>query len=729
MNDQKLYLKKRRNDALAKWFISVIGVGTILAVLTIIVVIISEILPLFITNELTKKVNITLPTNVVATNLGPWFEKTLTLDEKGKLSIYDIHSKKVEKELSIIKENQQILSVERGLDQAMTLRLSDQSLMRLKLGFKPTFDQESRRTIVFNTKTKEAMAQFPEEITTGLSRETEDGLTVFSAITKDGKLLVSSIEKSENFLGEVEETKNNFEVKVEGKVAKISANELGNRFYSVTDSGVLEFWDIRATSFKSRGQLQIDLSTRKITHLVGMVGIDEVALGFDNGEIEVVALASVDGGVLEPVQIHRAKVANSNIKELIASPRNRTLFAIDDNSVLTAWYSTNERRLITKVIKGGVETISVADRGHGLSITSRDRDLSIWHWNSPHPEGGYKAFFSKIWYSGYSEPEYAWQSSSGSDDFEPKISLVPLIYGSIKGAFYAMLFSVPLAVFAALYTSVFAGTRVRSIIKPIVELMSAIPSVVVGFLGALWLAPLIDSHLLEMAISLPLMVLILAFLPKIMGQVGGKDLMMLRPGSVLIISGLGLVFSFVLASPITFVLESSFFEGDFRTWLVEFMNGNYDMRNSIIIGMTLGFAVIPIIYTISEDSISSVPRGLMSASLALGATPWQTAWRVILPAASPGIFAAVTLGLGRAVGETMIVLMATGNTPIMDMNIFEGFRALSANIAVEMPEAPVGGTLYRTLFLSAGVLLVFTSVLNTITEIVRHRLSKTYSKL
>jgi len=101
----------------------------------------------------------------------------------------------------------------------------------------------------------------------------------------------------------------------------------------------------------------------------------------------------------------------------------------------------------------------------------------------------------------------------------------------------------------------------------------------------------------------------------------------------------------------------------------------------------------------------------------------------VLPTASPGIFAAMTLGLGRAVGETMIVLMATGNTPIMDVNIFEGFRALSANIAVEMPEAPAGGTLYRTLFLSAAVLLLFTSVLNMVTEMVRHRLAKNYSKL
>jgi phosphate transport system permease protein len=142
----------------------------------------------------------------------------------------------------------------------------------------------------------------------------------------------------------------------------------------------------------------------------------------------------------------------------------------------------------------------------------------------------------------------------------------------------------------------------------------------------------------------------------------------------------------------------------------------------------LGFAVIPIVFSMSEDALSSVPKGLTTASLALGANRWETAWKIVLPAASPGIFAAIVLGFGRAIGETMIVLMATGNTPILDINIFNGLRALSANIAVEIPEAPQGGSLYRVLFLSAGILLVFTSVLNSISEIIRQRLRKTYSK-
>jgi phosphate transport system permease protein len=147
-----------------------------------------------------------------------------------------------------------------------------------------------------------------------------------------------------------------------------------------------------------------------------------------------------------------------------------------------------------------------------------------------------------------------------------------------------------------------------------------------------------------------------------------------------------------------------------------------------VVGFALGFAVIPIIFTISEDALSNVPESLTSASLALGASRWQTVRRVVLPAAAGGIFAAVMLGLGRAIGETMIVLMATGNTPIMSISPFNGFRAMSACIAVEIPEAPVGGTLYRVLFLTALILFIFTFLINSLSALIGDRLRKKYAR-
>jgi phosphate transport system permease protein len=175
------------------------------------------------------------------------------------------------------------------------------------------------------------------------------------------------------------------------------------------------------------------------------------------------------------------------------------------------------------------------------------------------------------------------------------------------------------------------------------------------------------------------------------------------------------------------LVERVAFGGDFKIWLSDTAGLTYDARNCLVVGFAMGFAVVPIVFTISEDALSSVPESLKAASLALGASLWQTAVRVVLPTASPGIFSAAMVGLGRAVGETMIVLMATGNTPIWDLSIFNGMRALSANIAVEIPEAPHGGTLYRILFLSALLLFLLTFVVNTVAELLRLRLRRKYS--
>ena len=176
-------------------------------------------------------------------------------------------------------------------------------------------------------------------------------------------------------------------------------------------------------------------------------------------------------------------------------------------------------------------------------------------------------------------------------------------------------------------------------------------------------------------------------------------------------------------------IENLFFNGNLPLWLTQEMGIDYEQRNSLIVGFAMGFAVIPTIFSISEDAIFGVPKHLTRGSLALGATTWQTLTRVILLTASPGIFSAIMIGLGRAVGETMIVVMATGNTAIMDMNIFEGFRALSANIAVEMPETEVDSTHYRILFLGALVLFIATFFFNTAAEVVRQRLRTKYSSL
>jgi phosphate transport system permease protein len=283
------------------------------------------------------------------------------------------------------------------------------------------------------------------------------------------------------------------------------------------------------------------------------------------------------------------------------------------------------------------------------------------------------------------------------------------------------------ALAAALYTAAFATPAVKRFVKPVVEIMAGLPSVVLGFLAGLWLAPVIQRATLPTLLLFPMIplfilggVLAVQALPQSLHRRlhGGRELLLIIPLTLVAIWFSGFI------GPI---LETVVFHGDFKGWLLSTAGLKYDARNSLVISFAMGFAVIPIIFTISEDSLSSVPEHLKAASLALGASEWQTATRVILPTASAGIFSAVMIGFGRAVGETMIVLMATGNTPVMEWSIFNGMRTLAANIAVEISEAPQGGTLYRVLFLAALLLFGLTFVVNTFAEILRQRLRNKYT--
>lgn len=519
--------------------------------------------------------------------------------------------------------------------------------------------------------------------------------------------------------------------------SKVSAIELDRAIENLfvgTENGKIFHWDVsdRENPEFLRAIDATDSNKTAITSLAFLLGDRSLLVGDEAGNVsvwfEVPDSSSATGDVL--TKIHDLSALELPITNITASARDRGFVASDEGGNINLYHATSGQLLQELKTDGAsVKKLSFAPKSNGILAIDNKGKLYNWELDNPHPETNLKTLFGKIWYEGYQKPEYVWQSTGGTDEFEPKLSLTPLAFGTLKGALYALFFAIPISIFGAICVSQFMHPSLRNTIKPIIEIMAALPSVVLGFLAGLWLAPIIEK-IIPAVFTVPIVLTVLTlitvgiwhYVPRsIKGRFKvGSELFILVP--VIII---GILLALWLNGPI----ENFMFDGNYKQWFYSVLGLQYDQRNSLIVGFAMGFAVIPIIFTISEDALSSVPKHMTAGSLALGANRWQTAIRVVLPTASPGIFSAVMIGLGRAIGETMIVLMATGNTPIMDWSIFNGFRALSANIAVEIPEAPHGGTLYRVLFLAALLLFFFTFFINTIAEIVRHRLRKKYGQL
>lgn len=418
-----------------------------------------------------------------------------------------------------------------------------------------------------------------------------------------------------------------------------------------------------------------------------------------------------------------------------ASLRNKA-FLTGNGSFVSLRYMTTEDVRWENTLPWRPRLAQIGARYDFLALLADDNRIHFLNLIDKHPIASWKSYFGKIQYEGQAAPSYTWQSTGGRDDFERKLSLVPLIIGTLKGTVYALFFAVPIALLGALYTSQFMRPAFKRYVKPTMEIMASLPSVVLGFLAALWLAPIVSNAVPSVLLAVAGMVIGSLALGWGWGQVPQNLRMRVPPGYEFLIIMPAIILCSWVGWQIGPITERVFFTvtdpltghevADFRLWFPHVTGLAFEQRNAFVVGFVMGFAVIPIIFTISEDSMSNVPEAFRSGSLALGASRWQTAIKVVIPTASAGIFSALMIGLGRAVGETMIVVMATGNVPVTEFNPFTGMRTLSANIAVELPEAPYLGTLYRTLFLGAMVLFLMTFIVNTFAEILRQRLRNKY---
>jgi phosphate transport system permease protein len=614
--------------------------------------------------------------------------------------------------------------------------LSDGRVILVKQGFTVTYPDNKR---LITPSLDYPLGQDPlavdpqgQPITLLGVQLTDDGSTI-AALTADRRLLVSAVNVTTNpMTGESTSEVQQSEISpVPADVRQLIIESKQRELFVLHGDRSLARYDISDRAGpRLLETVELAPEGQRVTVLAMLSGGFSLIVGTDKGELAQWFPVRTEGANFELKRIRGFIPMPAAVTAITPEFFRKGFIVGDAQGHLGSYFATSERLLfVEKLSDRPLVALGVPPRGNGYLAQDAAGQVFSAAVENHHPEVSFSSLWQRVWYESYEEPDFVWQSSAANSDFEPKFSLAPLTYGTIKAATYAMAVSVPLAILGAIFTAYFMTPRMRTIVKPTIEVMEALPTVVLGFLAGLWLAPLVENNLagvLLCILLLPASMVLAAYVWHLLPQsltdrvAPGWEAALLMPVMVAVV---WLVFQ--IGHPI----EAAFFGGDMPNWLSNEMGIKYEQRNSLVVGLAMGFAVTPTIFSIAEDAIFSVPKSLTSGSLALGATPWQTLVGVVLLTASPGIFSAVMIGLGRAVGETMIVLMATGNTAVMDFSLFTGFRTLSANIGVEMPEAGVGETHYRLLFLSALVLFAFTFVVNTAAELVRQRLREKYQTI
>lgn len=748
-NKAELSRVRRRNrrmlkDRLARYCMGVGGISVIIAIVLIFFYLVIIVIPLFGGADITKVASYSVPGDKANTLFFATEEQTeigLRVADNKQVLFFDTASGSVvSSETLPIPEEVQITSFAHGdlASNIVALGLSDGTALMVRHAYRTTYP-DGKRTItpsleypvsdqpIAINRTDNAIVKLAVQLS-------EDGATVIG-VSDQGEANMVSFAKEESFFDEDEDatwerTDATFTLD-EGKISHVLLDQLQSTAYIASDTGKLGFFDIRDKSSPKLVQEQAVVprgdSIQTLSFLTGSIS---VMVGSSSGQVSQWFPVRDKNNHTTLEHIRDFQLEEDAITTIVAEQRRKGFLVADDSGNIGLYHSTAHRTiLIEDVSEGTIRHVALSPRADAMLFEDQTGTVQFWKVDNEHPEVSWSSLWQKVWYESYSEPTFTWQSSSASNDFEPKFSLMPLSFGTLKAAFYAMLFAIPLSLMAAIYTSYFMTPSMRQVVKPSIETMEALPTVILGFLAGLWLAPLIEVNLpgvFSLLLSMPLGVLCAAYawdkLPdSIHHRVpNGWQALLMMPVVALI--GWG-------SLSISLPLENFLFDGDMKLWMSSELGIGFDQRNSIVVGLAMGFAVIPTIFSITEDAIFSVPKALTNGSLALGGTQWQSLTRVVLLTASPGIFSAIMIGMGRAVGETMIVLMATGNTPVMDFSVFQGMRTLSANVAVEMPESELNSTHYRILFLAALVLFMFTFVFNTIAEIVRQRLRDKYSSI
>lgn len=719
-------------DLIMRIWVKSSGVGIIAGLMLICFYLLAVIAPIFtsVTVEPLSQYSVSYPHTTLAIGSDEQGKMAYRIDDTGQVQFIDLVSKKVVSKKQIIENPTTFISTIESQDW-FAFGDSQGRVQFAQIGFQTNYSKGERQLIplvedfppfpsIQVDKNKQPLTQL------ALSLTATEG--VILATTQDDRLLGVELDSVVNQMtGEsvwkaipIEFEQSGLD-KIDALLSMVITPN--NDFLYLLYQHELQVWKLKDHKAHLRESIVLKESAQKLTLLSGA---NSVLVQFDNGSLsQWFDTINNEKRTLTPVRTFNF---DAPIVQLSPEVYRKGVSVIDEKGNLSLIHTTTEKKLYSQqLFTDNVLAVTQPPNAEKLIVLTK-QGWECFQVTNPHPEVSVQSVFGKIWYEGYPEPAYIWQSTAANDDFESKFSLIPLAFGTLKAAFYALIFAGPIAIGSAIYTAYFMSSNVRRYVKPTIEIMEALPTVIIGLLAGIWLAPIVENNLVavfSLFVLFPLSMMIIAFVWHILPAHIMRRLPRGQHAILLIPALLGIGY---LTFNYGYLIESWLFNGDLRHYLGDKGVG-YDQRNALVVGIAMGAAIIPTIYTIAEDAIFSVPKHLSEGSLALGATQWQTLTNVVLLTASPGIFSAVMMGLGRAVGETMIVLMATGNTPLMDGNILEGMRTLAANIAIEMPESEMGSTHFRMLFLAAFLLFVFTFFVNSLAEWIRQGLREKYRSL
>ena len=635
--------------------------------------------------------------------------------------------------------------------------------------------------------------------------------TIVAALSADGTVHVETTTARRNLLGARPQSSRATAVipaPTDGfHPAFVRVSEMGDQLFLIARDGRGRRHAIRPEVASAPAEMFAALpDAATVTAVCRLYGGQSLVVGDSQGGVHVLfavraaGASAADGLATTIARTIAAPRDGRAIVALCAAPRSRLFAAADAGGGVRLLQATSGATVLdVPPSTGRTAAVAIGPRDDLLLGAGVD---GVWScvFDPGFPEVSPRSLLAPVWYENYPAAVHAWETT-GHESFEPKFGFVPLVFGTLKATLYSMLFATPVAILAAIYSSQFMHPRWKGVVKPAVEMLASLPSVVLGFVAGLVFAPMVDRGLPLVMAALftgPLALVVGAHVWQLLpsgtrvrvarwrfvlvtlvalpaawlaagwvapwaerflfagdlrawleggdgGGVGGWSVTLLPLAAVVTAWGIGrwvhpvlrrsgggwsprqaalmslAVLVLAIACALALAVAAGVFLDSLRFDPRGGLLGSYVQRNALVVAFGMGFAIIPLVFTIAEDALSSVPEHLRSASLGAGATVWQTTMRVVMPTAASGLFSAVMIGLGRAVGETMIVLMAAGNTPIIDWNLFNGFQTLSAAIATELPEAARGSAHYRVLFLAALTLFALTFVVNTAAEVVRQR--------